>query len=145
MTELSAWRAVQEALFQRFKARWVVLGQPISPIQYGNETFDPPDGRWVKLNPQRRPGSPGTIGRPGNRKMDRAGSLFILLREPAGNGVGDLSDLAEYAAKIFEGCRLPTYDLRFNEVEPLGDAAEIEGGRWWGVTVEARFVYEQIV
>ena len=144
--EQSVWREVQEALYQRFVDRWVDgAGEALSAIQLGNETFDPPDGRWVQLLPQRRPGGPGTIGRPGNRKMDRAASLFILLREPPGDGVGDLSDYAEKAALIYEGCRFGPHDIRCTGAEPLGDAASIEKGRWWGVTVEARFDYEQMI
>lgn len=145
-TEASTWRRVQETLFARFIAAWVNdSGEPLMPVQLDNETFDPPDAQWVKLVPQRRPGGAGTIGKPGNRKMDRRGSLFILLREPPGEGVGSLSDLSERAAGIFENCRLAPDDIRFSEVEALGDAGEIDGGRWRGVTVEARFDYEQII
>jgi hypothetical protein len=144
--EQSVWRQVQEALYARFIEAWVDQdGKPLMPIQLDNETFDPPDAPWVRLVPQRRPGGAGTIGKPGNRKMDRRGQLFILLREPPGNGVGNLSDLGERACRIFEACRLKPHDIRFGEVEPLGGSGEIEGGRWRGLTIDARFDYEQII
>lgn len=141
---MSVWREVQEAIYQRFVAMWVDDdGAPLTPVQLGNETFDPPGAPWCQLLVQRRAGGPGTIGRPGNRKMDRVGAVFVLLREPPGDGVGNLSDLAEKAAHIFEGCRFGPHDMRFNTVEP-GEAGDVENGRWWGVPVEGRFDYEEI-
>lgn len=140
---MSVWREVQEALYARFDEAWKDGGEPVSPIQLGNETFEPPRSIWVQLLVQRRPGGVGTIGKPGDRKMDRAGSVFVLLREPPGNGVGAMSDYAERAAKVFENCRLAPHDIRFGPVEP-GQEGDIQSGRWWGVTVEGRFEYTDI-
>lgn len=140
---MTVWREVQEALYARFIDQWKVGAEPRTPIQLDNEKFDPPDGPWVKLVTQRRAGGPGTMGRPGNRKMDRAGAVFVLLREPPGDGVGRLSDLADQAAAVFENCRLQPHDIRFSTVEP-GLASQIENGRWWGVAVEGRFQYEEL-
>lgn len=139
---MSVWREVQEALYQRFVTAWITAGQS-DAIQLENEDFDPPNAPWVQVLVQRRPGGPGTIGRPGNRKMDRSGAVFMLLREPPGNGIGDLSDRAEAAARIFENCRFSPHDIRFAQVEP-GQASDVDNGRWRGVTVEGRFDYEDI-
>lgn len=84
------------------------------------------------------------MGRPGNRKMDRVGMVFIQIMEPPGNGTGSISDLAETACRIFESCRVATHDIRFGQVEP-GEAGDIEGGRWWGLLIEGRFDYEEII
>lgn len=145
---MSVWREVQEALYQRFSEHWVTADAdpvPLTPYCLGNESgFDPPDGPWCRVSVQRMPGGPGTIGRKGNRRMDRVGRLFIQLFEPPGDGVGRISDLAETAARIFENCRLEPHDIRFAEVEPR-EGVDVEGGRWWGLPVEGRFDYEDIV
>jgi hypothetical protein len=141
---MSRWREVQEALYQRFVDQWVEAAEPLTPVQLENEQgFDPPNGQWVKLLVVSRPGGPGTIGRPGNRKMDRAGAVFMLLREPPGGGVGSLSDLAERARDVYENCRFNPHDIRFAQGD-IGREALVEDGRWWGVTVECRFDYEDL-
>lgn len=145
---MSVWRTVQETIYQRWTDNWVADAPatgPLTPYTLANEDkFDPPDGPWAKVQVIRMPGGPGTLGRKGNRKMDRVGLLIIDLREPPGDGVGNLSDLAERAAAIFENCRiLAPNDIRFAEVEP-GEASHIDKGRWWGVSVEGRFDYEDI-
>ena len=144
---MSVWRQVQETIYQRWAERWVLPGNPSSPRTpycLANEKFDPPEAPWANVKVIRLPGGPGTIGRPGNRKMDRVGLLVIDLREPPGDGVGSLSDLAEAAAAIFENCRIiAPYDIRFAQVEP-GEESDIDKGRWWGVSVEGRFDYEDL-
>lgn len=145
---MSVWREVIEALFARWESQWVAGDppEPLTPYHFANEQgFDPPSGPWARLHPVRLPGGPGTMGSPGNRKMTRVGLLVIDLREPAGKGVGSIADLGERAAAIYENCRiLATHDIRFGEVEPR-QSSGIEGGRWWGVTIEARFEYEDII
>lgn len=154
---MSKWREVQEQLYQRWRTSWVSApGVLLTPYVFANEKFDAataekPDGwdagkdPWVRFSVQRMPGGPGTLGRAGNRKMDRVGRVFIQLFEPPLQGVGQISDLGERAAGIFENCRLQNpHDIRFGEVEP-GEAGDVERGRWWGLSVEGRFDYEQIV
>lgn len=144
---MSAWRQVQETIYQRFVDHWVSDSDPLvplTPFHLANEEFDPPQGPWAGVRIIRLPGGAGTMGSPGNRKMDRVGLLFIDLREPPGNGVGSLSDLADRAAQIFENCRIiAPYDIRFGPVEP-GEESDIDKGRWWGVSVEGRFDYEEL-
>lgn len=140
---MTVWREVQEALYQRWATQWVVNGEPRTPYQLENEKFDPPAGPWAKVQVQGRPGGPGTIGGPGRRRIDRAGVVYIDLREPPGDGVGRVSDLAELAKGIFENCRLALHDIRFSTAD-IGGEAQVDDGRWWGCTVEARFDYEEI-
>lgn len=139
---MSVWREVKETLHQRWENEWVDGAEPRTPYAYENEKFDPPDGQWARFSVKRMPGGPGTLGPKGHRKMDRVGRVFIQLFEPPLGGTGNLSDLAEAAAKIFENCRLLSdHDIRFGTVEP-GDEGIIEQGRWWGVVIEGRFDYE---
>lgn len=144
---MTVWREVQEALYQRWADEWIVAPgpdpEPLTPFKFANETWDPPDAPHVRMRVQQRPSGFATLGSPGNRKMDRRGVVFALLRSPPGNGVGQLSDLAENARAIFENCRLQPHDIRFAACD-IGEAAEIEAGRWWGVAVECPFAYEEI-
>jgi hypothetical protein len=151
MIATSAWRRVQERLYRRWADEWVVDPEAVEPdpltyFVFEDEKASPPEGAvWARVSVKRMPGGPGTLGRPGNRKMDRVGMVFVQLFKPPGQGVGDLSDYGERAAGIFENCRfLDTHDIRFGEVEP-GPSSQVENGRWLGLSVEGRFDYEQHV
>lgn len=141
---MSVWREVQETLYRRWRDAWVDGADPRTPGAFENKTYDPPAAPWYRFSVKRMPGGPGTMGSPGNRKMDRVGLVIIQLFEPPGDGTGRISDLGELAAAVFENCRLAPHDIRFGAVEP-GEASDIEQGRWWGLSVEARFDYEQLV
>lgn len=153
---MSVWREVQETLYQRWAARWAVdpEADPVVPLTYyvfEDEKAHPPEvtaegpNVWARFSVKRLPGGPGTMGRPGNRKMDRRGIVFIQLFQPPGDGVGVLSDYGERAAGIFENCRLlAEHDIRFGQVEP-GESGQVENGRWLGLSVEGPFDYEQII
>lgn len=137
---MSVWREVQETILQRWAAGWLVT----TPYCVENDPpYDPGAGPWARISIKRLPGGPGTIGRSGNKKMDRVGVVFIQLFEPPCAGTGRISDLAEQAAAIFENCRLEPHDIRFAEVEP-GEAGPIEQGRWYGLSVRGRFGYEDV-
>jgi hypothetical protein len=133
----SVRRAVQESLYQRFVAAWGDL----SLFQLGNETFDPPDGPWVQLLVVARPSGNGTLGGPGRRRIDRSGAVFVQLRDAPGGGVGDMSDRADFALKIFESARIAEHDIRFSTGD-IGAEGNIDDGRWWGCSVEIPFEYE---
>lgn len=136
---MSVWREVQEALYQRWAEGWA----DTTPFVFDDEKFDPPKAPWVRFSVKRMPGGAGTLGRKGNRKMDRRGRLFIQLFVPPGDGVGDLSDLAEAAAALFENCRFEPHDIRFGQVEP-GESGDSDKGRWTSVTIDDPFDYEDI-
>jgi hypothetical protein len=142
---MSVWGEVQEALYQRWADQWVVApgGDPRTAFYFEGEDGNDLGEEWAKVEVQQRPSGQGTLGAPGNRKMDRAGVVYARLRVRPGTGVARLSDLAENARDVFEGCRVPVHGIRFGAVQ-IGDSAPVDEGRWNGVTVEARFDYEQI-
>lgn len=135
---MSVWREVQEALYGRWADQWADR----TPYKFENESLDPPDAPWAWLRIVSAPGQQGSLGPPGARRWDRVGRLFVLLREPPGNGVGSLSDLAEQARPIFEGVRLDPHDVRVGVLD-IGGEAQVDEGRWWGVTLSGRFDYEE--
>lgn len=136
---MSTWREVQERLYKA----WVDGWDGTTPFCLGNEKFDPPNGQWVRFSVRAGIGQQGSMGPQGARRFDRSGRVFIQLFEPPGHGVGSLSDLAEQARDLFEGKRFAPHDIRFNEAD-IGNEGDVDPGRWWGVTVEARFDYEEI-
>lgn len=136
---MSVWREVEEAILAWWLTRWA----DATPTAFQDEKQDPPAGPHGRLLVQQRVGGPGTLGSPGNRKMDRSGAVFAILRQPPGGDWGALSDLAEKARDVFENCRLSPHDIRFGAAQ-IGPELVVEDGRWWGVTVEAPFDYEQI-
>src|SRR3546814_20339669 len=89
---MSVWRTVQETLYQRWRDHWVddVVPTPgaLTPYGFANEKLELDDQPWVQFRVVRMPGGNGTMGKPGNRKMDRVGAVIIDLRESPLNGVG---------------------------------------------------------
>lgn len=136
---MSVWREVQEAILSWWVTRWA----DAAPFAFQDETLKPPNGPWARLLVDQRPGGAGTLGSPGNRKMDRRGAVFALLRQPPAGASGALSDLAEKARDVFEGCRLAPHDIRFAAGQ-IGPVLDVDQGRWSGVTVEVPFDYEQL-
>lgn len=143
---MTVWREVQEALYARWLAMWTDEGPARTETVFVNEEDgpDPEPGPFALFEVNRRPSGPGTIGAPGRKKMDRRGVVFIRLRARPGQGVGELSDLAELAADVFENCRVDAHHIRFAQVDHSQLPALVDDGRYWGVTVEAPFDYEQI-
>lgn len=135
---MTVWRQVQETLYERWRVAWAAT----TPYQLGNEAgFDPPAAPWCKLMIMGRPSGSGTLGPRG--RIDRRGAIFIMLREPPGHGVGSLADLAGLARAVFEFARIDENDIRFSTGD-IGDESEVDSGRWWGVTVELVFDYEDV-
>lgn len=140
---MSVWREVQELLYERWATQWA----DTTPFAFSNEPMpdlgDPPVTN-VRLRVDQRPGGPATLGRPGQRLVDRRGAVYAIFRAPPGGGVGGLSDLGEKAQRIFEGQRFDPNDIRF-EVGSVSPGVEVDGGTWWGFTVEVPFSYGDII
>ena len=139
---MSVWREVQETLYAAWQAGWA----DATIYAFANEKLVLPNPPVVhaRVRVQSRPSSQESLGSAGNRKMVRRGAVFTILREPPLKGVGSISDLAEKAAKVFEGKRFEPHGIHFAECN-VGEDGEIEGGRWWGVTAECPFWYEEVV
>jgi hypothetical protein len=135
--ETTVLRQVKETIYQHARDNWTACA-----LQFANEAFSIPAGlSWGKLTVVGRPSNNGTMGAPGHRRIDRRGAVFMLLREPPNGGDGNMSDLADKARKLFEGRRFDLHDVRFN-LGDIGDEGDVDGGTWWGVTVEVPFDYE---
>ena len=135
----SVFREVKETLYQHWKAVWAST----TAYCFVGDKFEPPadSAPWCEVSVQARTSGPGTIGGQGHRRIDRSGAVFIRFRVEPGTGDGLLTDLADAGRKVFESKRFDLNDIRFSTGD-IGDAADVDGGRWRGVTAEIRFDYE---
>lgn len=136
MTDISA---AQEQMARRFLTAWGVSG---FRAELENEKFTPTSGvPWARMVFRNRGGPQNTFGKPGVRKFDRVGSMFVQVFTPLQEGTGQGTDLAQLVVDAFEGERIPGTSICFNEVivrqaPPSGD--------WNQVTVEVNFRYTVI-
>lgn len=138
---MTTFAQVQEALYQRFDAMWTALGRNPAHYKFADEKFDPPDGIWAAFSVQPLPRRQETLGAPGGRRFAQRGTAFIQLRRPPLSGAGDLVTLAETMRPWWEAVSVPPYAVKF-EAFDIGEGAIIDGERYWGLTAQAAFQYE---
>jgi hypothetical protein len=137
---MSAWREVKAVLYQWWADGW----GDTTRYAFANEQFDPQGAEHVRFRVQGRPSTQITLGRPGQRRVDRQGAIFMQIRVLPGDGEGRLSDLAEKAGRLFEARRMAPHDIRLETAQP-GPAGDVDGGTWYGVTIEVPFAYQDII
>jgi hypothetical protein len=131
---------VHETLTERFLTAW----NDRTPVAIADEPLDPPHGRWVRFSILSAPSQQESLGSPGNRRFARAGRVFMQVHQLAGQGGdGPLVALAGAARDVFEGCRFQPNDIRFAAVD-IGEAVNMDGGRWRGIAVQGRYEYEDL-
>lgn len=130
----------KQAILNRFSA---MTSLAAADWARDNETYDPgdrltPNAPWARVSIRHTSGAQGSLGRPGNRKFNARGTVFvqIMTTSDSGTSAGDL--LAQETRDIFRGT---SFDgLRFTNV----DIREVpEGGSWWVTLVEAPFDYQE--
>lgn len=131
----------REAMYQAFVDVWDPVGGPLkSAYTFDNEQFDPPtDASWVRMTVRHNDSDQNTLGRKGNRKFGRPGSVLIQVFTPTDTG-RSVDALADDARDIFEGNALAGTTVRF-----YGATVREAGkdGKWDLTIVEAPFDYEQ--
>lgn len=139
MTTVSQAR---EAIYQAFVDAWDPPGGPLkSAYTFDNEQFDPPtSAAWVRLTVRHNDSDQTTLGRQGNRKFGRPGSVLVQVFLPTDTGRASADSLADDARDIFEGTSLAGTTVRF-----YGATVREAGkdGKWDLTIVEAPFDYEQ--
>jgi len=130
----------REAIYLAFATVWDV--GPVSGYTFDNEDYTPPDASpWVRLSVRHQSSRQDTLGKTGNRKFERDGTVLIQVFGLAGKGTEETGDLAKQAADIFEGVTLAGTTVRFNAVDIRETGAS---GKWYGMLVDAPFTYEEI-
>ena len=127
----------REAMYQAFATGWGVT----SVFTFDNEILDPPDGApWARFSVKHNAATQETLGKPGNRRFARFGSVFVQIFTLENTGIDTDDNLATIAQNIFEGSRLIGTTVRFLDV----NAREVGlDGKWYQTVVEATFEYDE--
>lgn len=133
---MTALNAARQSIYQRFITEWANT----SPFTFDNEKFDPPDTNpWVRLTVRHTGSVQETLGRIGNRKFNRSGSILIQVFIATNLGTETSDDLVTPARNIFEGAS-------FNGVYANNSVVREVGidGRWFQTIIETFFFYDEI-
>lgn len=105
-----------------------------------NEDFKGPDEtEWVRFTIRHTDGGQETLGRVGNRRYERSGSLFISVFTPTEIGTSLADTLALNALTIFEGTSFS--GVTINDCVSREKGAN---GKWYQVLVECAFLYNEV-
>ena len=136
MTTLSE---AKEAIYLAFETAWTPTGVAFT---FDNEEFDPPESvAWARLSVRHTASSQETLGKVGNRKFARLGSVFVQVFTPIDQGTAQADSLATTARETFEGVSLVGTTVRFQDVVVRETGPE---GKWYQTLVEANFEYDEI-
>lgn len=125
-----------DAVVKHFLAGW----GDRSPVILDNEAEGQPDQNWVRLTVRHRGAGQETLGRPGNRRFERRAAAYVqlFLAQDAGRKLAD--EWTQAVLDIFEGVSLAGTSVHFGDVIPRERGPD---GKWYGVTVEATFTYDE--
>lgn len=130
--------AAKEAIYQAFVDGWASE----TAITFDNESFTPPAADpWVRVAVRHNASVQDSLGRPGNRRFMRLGSVFVQVFTPIDQGTLKADQLAKKAREIFEGKTLSGTSISFRDVAVREIGAD---GKWYQANVEAEFGYDEI-
>lgn len=128
----------KEAIYLAFQTAWTPTGKALT---FDNEKFDPPvDDEWARLTVRHTGGGQETLGKVGNRKFARLGSVFVQVFTPIDQGTSEADVLVTTARNAFEGITLAGTTLRFLDVVAREAGPD---GKWYQTVVEANFEYDE--
>lgn len=108
------------------------------PIQFENEAFDAPDGRWVRVVVRTRARNRETLGPEGARRYFSQASVIAQCYDRADLGRAGADAVAREVIVAFEGRR--EAGLAFNDAIAREQGPD---GRWYLVVVEVEFTYSE--
>lgn len=130
--------AAKEAIYKAFADAWGVT----TKLTFDNEAFTPPaNAAWVRLAVRHTASLQESLGRPGNRRFMRLGSVFVQVFTPIDKGVREADQLTKQAREIFEGKTLTGTSISFRNVTIREIGPD---GKWYQANVEAEFGYDEI-
>lgn len=143
---MATMNQAREAIYAAFITGWTTdspaPGDLRTPIARDNEAYDPSAGTpYVRLAVRHIGRSQRTLGKAGNRKYGSLGAAFVQVFVPVNTGTKAADDLAKAAQDIFEGVTLAAVEVSFLDVTVRETGPS---GKWFGVTVQADFDYEEI-
>lgn len=133
--------AAADAMYAQFLDNFTGFPTDSSRVVADNEDFTPPEGLpWARLAIRSNTSIQESHGGVGNRKFERAGSLFVQFFAPLNTGSSVLRGHADEAAKLLEGVSLSGNTVRLNNAV-VREIGPTEG--WYLIVVEAFFVYDE--
>lgn len=127
-----------EAMAQRFVDVWTPTGHPFT---LENEEFSVPQtGPWARFTGRLTASTQRTLGRAGNRRFQRLGSLFVQIFDLIDVGTNRSKQLAQTVLEGFEGVSLTGTTIRFYDVIPREIGPD---GRWYQTNVEINFEFDE--
>lgn len=139
MTTLNQART---AVYQRFLTEWVDGAAPLTPYCFDNEVLDA-QVNWARCFVVSLPNAQETLGAPGNRKFKRRALAQVNIYVKPGQGMKAADALVKVAMDMFEGRSLLGTTVKFFEASSA-EVGIVDEGRWFLLTVQAYFDYEQI-
>ena len=130
-----------EAIYQKFVDGWNDAAIYTLEGEKFDSSKDVPHGSpYVRVSVRHTGGTQHTLGKRGNRKFERSGSVFVQVFVPSGEGVFDSGTLAQAARAIFEGEDIPGTTVFFQDVVIRETGPS---GKWLQTVVEASFQYTE--
>lgn len=133
---MSSINEAREAIYSRFNTEWAARTE----FTFDNERFDAPvNGSWVRLVVRNIVSNQETLGRMGNRKFNRQGSIICQVFVDSNTGLQNSDTLTEAIRTIFEGVSFNgvyANDCVIREIGP--------DGKWFQTNVETFFFYDDI-
>lgn len=137
---MTTMNAAVEAMYLTWDTGWASR----TPYHFDNEEpgFDTKTAdAWARVTVRHNDGGQETLGRSGNRRFARRGSLFVQVFVKTNIGTDTLHGHAAAARDIFEGTRIAGTTVRFLDVIARETGPS---GKWYQATVEAAFEYDEI-
>lgn len=125
----------REAIYQEWSDNWTST----SVWTLENERFDEPDEGtdWARVTVRSLPGGQETLGKEGDRKYQRSGSVIIQLFTSAGSGGLATSDAYSRSARdIYEGKSFDGLFFNNGQIREIGP-----DGKFYQTVVEVFFDY----
>lgn len=129
---MTALADARESLYQAFLTGWASA----TPLYFENEDPGDQDAAWVRFSVRHTDAIQDTLGKTGNRRFIRNGSIFVQIFVPINQGLAQSDTYATAARNILEGKTIDSihiYGVTTTEIGPDGE--------WYQVNVEAPFTY----
>ncbi len=128
-----------EAIYARMVAN-LPTGWAASQVTFRNEPYDPPaTGPWLRMIVLWSDSQQQTLGKTGNRRYDRRGTILFQVFDTAGNGVQVTDGIVQHIRDMFEGVRADGVVYLDAQRRRIG-----VDGRWDQTNVEVAFYHEEV-
>lgn len=128
-------KAARAALY----TRWISVWANRKPFHFDGEQFTiPASGVWARVKVQHVTSSQETLGKPGTRRFERFGFVYVQLFTDVNTGFAALDDYVAVVKTIFEAQEVSGIVLYAMEHEEL--PAE---DRWQGIVCRIPFAYNE--